>query len=68
MGGGGNQMVKGEQAWEKAAACERHAQTATTAKLQNAFRKIRDSWIRIANNTQLSEDIKANAERLKSDG
>ena len=61
-------MVKGEQAWEKAAACERHAQTATTAKLQNAFRKIRDSWIRIANNTQLSEDIEANAERLKNEG
>jgi hypothetical protein len=61
------QMGSGEQAWQKAAACERQALAAKDSKLQAAFRKLRDSWIRIANNAQLSEDVQANAERLKNE-
>jgi hypothetical protein len=29
------------------------------------FRKLRDSWIRIANNTQFAGDVAQKAERLK---
>jgi hypothetical protein len=51
-------------AWAKAAACEAHAQATTDGKLQAMFRKLRDSWIRIGNDTQFSRDVAANAERL----
>jgi hypothetical protein len=44
-------------AWEKAAACEAHARSLKDDKLQDKFRKLRDSWIRIANNAQLAGDV-----------
>jgi hypothetical protein len=47
---------KGEKAWEKAAACEAHARYTNDGKLQAMFRKLRDSWIRIANEAQLADD------------
>jgi hypothetical protein len=61
-------MKKNEQAWAKAAACERHAQATADSKVQTMFRKLRDSWIRIGNNAQLADDMTANNERLKKEG
>jgi hypothetical protein len=39
--------------WDAAAACEAHAQSTKDLKLRDKFRKLRDSWIRIANDEQL---------------
>src|SRR4051812_13057380 len=50
-------MGKLEQAWNKAEACERHAQATTDNKLKVAFRKPRDSWIRIGNAAQLEGNL-----------
>ena len=52
-------------AWKKAAACEAHAEATSDGKLKVKFRKLRDSWIRIANDAQFSQDVADNAERLK---
>jgi hypothetical protein len=51
-------------AWEKAAECEAHAQATEDGNLQGMFRKLRDSWIRVGNDAQLSEQIEENAKRL----
>jgi hypothetical protein len=40
--------------WESAAACEAHAQSTKDRKLKERFRRLRDSWIRIANDEQLT--------------
>lgn len=53
-----------EEAWGKAAACEAHAQATADGKLQAAFRKLRDSWMRIGNDAQFRADVAANADRL----
>ena len=55
---------EGKAAWDKAAACEVHAQATNDRKLQAMFRKLRDSWIRIGNDAQFTEDVAANAKRL----
>ena len=55
----------GQEAWEKAAACEAHARNTKDEKLQRRFRQLRDSWIRIANNAQFAADAVASAERLQ---
>jgi hypothetical protein len=60
-------MGKGEDAWKKAAACERHTQATTDDKLQTAFRKLRDSWIRVGNNAEFAEHVEANNQRLKDE-
>jgi hypothetical protein len=60
-------MGKGEDAWEKAAACERHAQATTDNKLQTAFRKLRDSWARVGNNAEFAEHVDANNQRSKDE-
>jgi hypothetical protein len=57
---------KGEAAWEKAVACERHAQATTDNKLQTAFRKLRDSWV-VGNNAEFAEHVDANNQRLKDE-
>jgi hypothetical protein len=46
-----------QKAWDKAAACEAHARSVKDDKLKQRFRKLRDSWIRIANNAQLAGDV-----------
>jgi hypothetical protein len=56
---------RGQEAWEKAAACEAHAQGTADGKLQVMFRKLRDSWIRIGNDAQFSDDVAANAQRME---
>jgi hypothetical protein len=50
--------------WRKAAACEAHAQASRDGKIQEMFRKLRDSWLRIGKNAQLASDIEENAKRL----
>jgi hypothetical protein len=55
---------RSEKAWEKAAACEAHAQSTSDSKLQAMFRKLRESWIRIGNEAQFADDLAANANRL----
>jgi hypothetical protein len=59
-------VMRVQDAWEKAAACEAHAERSEDRKLQGMFRKLRDSWIRIANNTQFAGDVAQNEERLKT--
>jgi len=54
-------------AWEKAAACEAHARATRDPKLQEMFRKLRDSWIRIGNAAQISVSVKPNSMPLQTD-
>jgi hypothetical protein len=53
-------VMRVQDAWEKAAACEAHARSSKDGKLQDLFRKLRDSWIRIANNIQFAGDVTQN--------
>jgi hypothetical protein len=53
-----------DHAWQKAAACEAHAQAATDSKLKAMFLKLRQSWIRIGNDAQLHDHMTDNGERL----
>jgi len=55
---------RADHAWEKAAACEAHAQATADSKLKAMFLKLRQSWIRIGNDAQFRDDMTANAERL----
>jgi hypothetical protein len=55
---------RANDAWEKAAACERHAQAASDSRLKEMFVKLRQSWIKIGNDAQFDQQLKANAERL----
>ena len=55
---------RAENAWQKAAACEKHAQRTSDAGLKALFLKFRDSWIRIGNEAQFDEDVNENEERL----
>jgi hypothetical protein len=57
-----------DQAWEKAAACERHAQATSDTHLKAMFLKLRQSWIRIGNDAQFSDDVNANTKRLDTSG
>jgi hypothetical protein len=57
---------RGQDAWDKAAACEAHAQSSKDRKLQAKFRKLRDSWIRIANDGQFSGESVQSEEHLRN--
>jgi hypothetical protein len=46
-----------DQALEKAIACEAHAREAPDELLRAKFRKLRDSWLRIANASQITEVV-----------
>jgi hypothetical protein len=41
-----------EAAWKKAAACDAHAKQTQDETLRTKFERLRDSWIRIANNAE----------------
>ena len=41
-----------EAAWKKAAACDAHAKLTSDEILRAKFERLRDSWIRIANNAE----------------
>jgi hypothetical protein len=55
-------------AWEKAAACEAHARSLKDDQLRDKFRKLRDSWINIANNAQFAGDVGQSEERPATGG
>jgi hypothetical protein len=46
---------RAEKAWAKAAACAACAASSPDEVIRRKFEKLRDSWIRIANNAELSE-------------
>ncbi len=55
-----------ETAWEKAAACDAHAKQTTDENMRAKFERLRDSWIRIANNAQnvpAAQESRSEAER-----
>jgi hypothetical protein len=41
-----------EAAWKKAAACDAHAKQTNDQSLRAKFERLRDSWIRIANDAE----------------
>ena len=47
--------------------CDAHARSGNDRELQQKFLKLRDSWIRIANNAQFLNDVTANAGRLENE-
>ena len=55
---------RADDAWEKAAACERHAQATSDSNLKAVFLRLRQSWIRAANDAQFDRDLNANEERV----
>lgn len=55
-------MSKAEEAWSRAAMCASSAQTARDEETRRFFSRLRDSWVRVANNYQLAESI---AEEIK---
>ena len=59
---------RADRAWEKAAACERHAQATSDNTLKAMFLKLRQSWIRVGNDAQFSNDVNANTKRLDTHG
>jgi hypothetical protein len=63
----GHAMSKAEEAWSRAAICVDRAHAAPSDETRRFFNKLRDSWVRAANNHQLAEsleaDIKAPAPR-----
>jgi hypothetical protein len=46
--------LRSETAWKKAAACEAHARMTKDEILRAKFERLRDSWIRIANNAEVT--------------
>ena len=44
--------LRSEAAWKKAAACDAHAKLTKDEVLRVKFERLRDSWIRIANNAE----------------
>ena len=55
---------RADDAWEKAAACERHAQATSDSNLKAMFLRLRQSWIRAGNDAQFDCDLNANEERV----
>jgi hypothetical protein len=43
-----------EAAWKKAAACDAHAKQTKDQLLRAKFERLRDSWIRIANDAEIA--------------
>jgi hypothetical protein len=48
-------MPKAEEAWQKAIECQQLARNAPTPQQRQAFLKLRDSWLRIANRAKVVE-------------
>jgi hypothetical protein len=55
----GHAMSKAEEAWSRAAICVDRAQAAHSDETRRFFNKLRDSWVRAANNHQLAESLEA---------
>jgi hypothetical protein len=43
-----------ETAWNKAGACDAHAKLTSDDNLRTKFERLRDSWIRIANESEIA--------------
>lgn len=50
--------LSSETAWKKAAACEAHAKQTKDKILRAKFERLRDSWIRIANNAEIASAVR----------
>ena len=46
--------LSSETAWNKARACDAHAKLTTDENLRTKFERLRDSWIRIANEAEIA--------------
>lgn len=46
--------LRSETAWKKAAACDAHAKLTKDENLRIRFERLRDSWIRIANQAEIA--------------
>jgi hypothetical protein len=54
-------MSKTEEAFGRAAMCADQAQTAQDEETRTFFNRLRDSWVRVANNYQIAESLAADA-------
>jgi hypothetical protein len=52
-----------EIAWKKAAACDAHAKMTEDERLRIKFERLRDSWIRIANDAEAASGTQHSAAR-----
>jgi hypothetical protein len=59
-------MSKAQEAWERAAIYGERARAATDEDIRNFFNKLRNSWIRVANNHQLAEYLDANGATMEA--
>jgi hypothetical protein len=50
--------LSSEAAWRKAAACEAHAKQTRDEILRVKFERLRDSWIRIANDAEIASMVR----------
>jgi hypothetical protein len=55
-------MSSSQHAWQRAAMYGDRAQQATDKETRDFFNRLRDSWIRFANHSQLAEYLKVDAE------
>jgi hypothetical protein len=46
--------LRSETAWKKAAACDAHARLTQDEILRAKFERLRDSWLRIANDAEVT--------------
>jgi hypothetical protein len=46
--------LRSETAWKKAAACDAHAKLTQDKILRAKFERLRDSWVRIANDAEVT--------------
>ena len=60
--------MSSEEAWAKAAHCAARAGEAGDEQSRFLFTKLRDSWIRIANNTEFFDIAESNKPNLPLDG
>jgi hypothetical protein len=58
-GAGGAAMSKAEEAFSRAAMCADQAQAAQDEEWRTFFKRLRDSWVRVANNYQIAESLAA---------
>jgi hypothetical protein len=52
-------MSKAEEAFSRAAMCADQAQAAQDEEWRTFFKRLRDSWVRVANNYQIAESLAA---------
>ena len=57
---------RAEKAWAKAAACAAQAASTPDVVIRRKFEKLRDSWIRIANDAELSDPVSGGAHGLEA--